>query len=182
MAIDVRAICLALLSGGPKTGYEIKKSFEEGPLGYFIEASFGSIYPALGRLTEEGLVECRTQPQDGKPDRKIYSMTPEGQRAFKEALQTKPGPDKYRSDFLFILLFAEHLPPQHLKRLIDERLEDYQAMLKRMEAADCAPLPGGIEFVRGQGIAYFRAIIDYIEKNRHLVENRAFAPTAHAAE
>jgi len=181
MAIDVRTICLGLLSRGPATGYEIKKSFEEGPIGYFLEASFGSIYPALGRLTEEGLIALRVEQQDGKPDRKVYSLTKLGQLAFEESLRVEPGPDRYRSEFLFLLLFAEHIQQGHLQHLIDERLKSYRCKLKALE--DSPPFDsGGLEFMRGHGIAVYKAIIAYMEDSRHLLEAHAARVPAHAAE
>ena len=61
---------------GEATGYEIKKLFDEGGYQHFIEASFGSIYPALNRLTEEGLVSVRAEVQEKRPDRKVYSDHP----------------------------------------------------------------------------------------------------------
>jgi PadR family transcriptional regulator AphA len=57
--MDVRTICLGILTRGDATGYEIKKLFEDDGYQHFVEASFGSIYPALNRLTEEGLVSVR---------------------------------------------------------------------------------------------------------------------------
>ena len=45
--MDVRTICLGLLTRGEATGYEIKKQFEGEGFGHFAEASFGSIYPAV---------------------------------------------------------------------------------------------------------------------------------------
>ena len=183
MAIDVRTICLGLLSRGPATGYEIKKSFEEGPIGYFLEASFGAIYPALGRLTDEGLVGLKVEPQDGKPDRKVYSLTARGRTAFEESLRIDPGPDRFRSEFLFLLMFADHIRPDHLRHLIDERLADYRCKLRHLEEPlSPAPNSPGLEFIRGQGVAYFRAIIEYIENNRHLLEASAERVPAHAAE
>ncbi len=181
MAVDVRTICLGLLSRGPATGYEIKKSFEEGPVGYFIEASFGAIYPALGRLTEEGLVALKIEQQAGKPDRKVYSLTESGYQAFEESLRVEPGPDRYRSDFLFLLLFADHIQKDHLQHLIDERLKDYRCKLQALEKAP--PFSSsGLEFMRGHGIAFFRSIIEYMENNRHLLEAPAERAPAHAAE
>ena len=53
--MNVRTLCLGVLSFGEATGYEIKKEIEEGPFSHFIEASFGSIYPALTQLLGEGL-------------------------------------------------------------------------------------------------------------------------------
>jgi len=45
--MSVRGLCLAILSYGDATGYEIRKESTEGRFSYFDDASFGSIYPAL---------------------------------------------------------------------------------------------------------------------------------------
>ena len=71
--MDVRTICLGILTRGDATGYEIKNLFEDDGYQHFVEASFGSIYPALNRLTEEGLVSVRAEAQEKRPDRKVYS-------------------------------------------------------------------------------------------------------------
>ena len=73
--MNVRTLCLAVLQFGDATGYEIKKMVEDGMFNHFIEASYGSIYPALTRMSDDGLVTCRTEAQSGKPDKKIYSIT-----------------------------------------------------------------------------------------------------------
>jgi PadR family transcriptional regulator AphA len=73
--MSVRGLCLAILSGGDATGYEIRKESTEGRFSYFDDASFGSIYPALARLEAEGMVTVREEPQAGKPARKVYSIT-----------------------------------------------------------------------------------------------------------
>ena len=51
--MNVRTLCLGVLSFGDATGYEIKKMAEDGLFSHFIEASFGSIYPALTKMTDE---------------------------------------------------------------------------------------------------------------------------------
>lgn len=158
---------------GEATGYEIKKAFEEGPFGHFIEASYGAIYPALGRLTDEGLVACRSETHPGRPERKIYSLTGSGRRSFEGALTATPGPDRFRSDFLFLMLFAEHVPPKRLHELIEERLDDYREKLAQIESHQDADLPRGLKFVQGHGRAIYAAAIGYIEDNRHLLEDRA---------
>ena len=48
--MDVKTLCLGVLSRGEATGYEIKKQCEEGPLAFFYAAGFDSIYPALNAL------------------------------------------------------------------------------------------------------------------------------------
>ena len=69
---------MAFLSTGEASGYEIKKEIEDGLFSHFIDASFGSIYPALTQLTAEGLLTVRAEEQTGKPDKKVYAITTKG--------------------------------------------------------------------------------------------------------
>jgi len=165
--MDAKTLCLGVLSRGEASGYEIKKAFEEGPFSHFHQTSFGSIYPALNALSTEGLISGRAQAQDKRPDKKIYSITPEGQTALISALMVDPAPDVMRSDLLFILSFAQFLPPAHVSRLIDQRIAWYRDCLGRMEGCACGDsIPTGASFVRGMGIAVYRAAADYLEAHR----------------
>jgi DNA-binding PadR family transcriptional regulator len=108
--MDVRTICLGILTRGDATGYEIKKLFDDDGYQHFVEASFGSIYPALNRLTDEGYVSVREESQEKRPDRKVYSITPAGRNWFIASL-LKPLPeDRHRSPFVFAI-FCDLLPP-----------------------------------------------------------------------
>ncbi len=42
--MDVRTICLGILTRGDATGYEIKNLFQDDGYQHFVEASFGSIF------------------------------------------------------------------------------------------------------------------------------------------
>ena len=70
---------LGLLALGARTGYDIKKMADEA-LGHFWNESFGHIYPILRRLEARGWVTSAVEPQEGRPDRKVYALTPAGQR------------------------------------------------------------------------------------------------------
>jgi len=59
--MNVRTICLAILYDGDATGYEIRKLSVEGEYSYFIDASYGAIYPSLARLEQEKLVTARVE-------------------------------------------------------------------------------------------------------------------------
>jgi len=182
--MDTRALCLGVLTRGPASGYEIKKSFEAGPLAHIHAASFGAIYPALTRLAEEGLVEGRELVQDKRPDKKLYAITPAGRRAFEAALSRTPAPDKVRSDFLFMMFFAQLLPPSRVEQLIDARIAGYDELLARLERNIEAPEQApGERFVRGFGLAVYRAARDYLVTHRQdLLDGAAGWPPAAAAE
>ena len=169
--MDVKTLCLAVLSKGEASGYEIKKAFEEGPFAHFQTASFGAIYPALARLTEEHMVTLTEHAQDGKPDKKMYRLTAAGQDALLATLEISPGPDQIRSDLLFLLFFAEHLQPKRIHALIDSRIAYYHEALAHLDELDeQEPCDIGHGFVRGFGRTVYRAAADYLEANRdHLI-------------
>ena len=127
--MDTKTLCLGVISLGAASGYEIKKAFEEDALNHLYHTSYGSIYPALTALTEEGLADCAEMAQEKKPDKKVYSITEAGRKALLKALSAPPAEDKFRSDFLFIMFFAHLLPPPHVARLIDQRIAWYENSL-----------------------------------------------------
>ena len=44
--VDVKTVCLGMLTDGEASGYDLKKHFESS-FGHFFAAGYGSIYPAL---------------------------------------------------------------------------------------------------------------------------------------
>ena len=174
--MNIATLCLGILALGDASGYEIKKRFE-GPLRRIHEPSFGSIYPALSRLTREGLVSCTVQAQEKRPDKKVYSITPAGRAHLKAALQRDlPGPDRVHSDFLVTMLFAEMLSPTFVAAAIDERIAFYRDLLSSLETNehDCPEGNGDLtccDFVSGYGKAICQAAIAYLEGHRDRVQS-----------
>lgn len=177
--MDVRTLCLGALTLGDATGYEIRKMFEDGVFSHFLEASYGSIYPALTRLTEEGLVTCHSEQQEKRPDKKIYSVTAKGRTAFTEALLEPLAEDKFRSEFLFVMLFAHLLTPERVKGLIDEKLSEHKELAERLSGPADIGTPAA-DFIKDFGAVVHQASVDYLEKNRHKVEAIAGAPSSSA--
>ena len=60
---------LAVMEDGPAYGYEMTKRLRERGLAIVGE---GSIYPLLGRLERDGLVETYRAASNGGPPRKYY--------------------------------------------------------------------------------------------------------------
>ncbi len=165
--MDVKTLCLGVLSRGEATGYEIKKVCEEGPFAHFYAAGFGSIYPALNALSDEGLITMREVLQDGRPAKKVYALTAAGRLALTSALAEPPAPDRLRSDFLFMTFFGELLPARDVDRLVENRIAFLRARLAEMRNCAVQELPGGPAFTLGYGIAVYEAAADYLETHRH---------------
>jgi DNA-binding PadR family transcriptional regulator len=74
-------VVLAMLAKEPSHGYQLRARLRRalGPLGDGMNA--GQIYVTLTRLEKAGLVVCeRSTTVADRPDRKMYALTPAGQR------------------------------------------------------------------------------------------------------
>ncbi|HZT17343.1 MAG TPA: PadR family transcriptional regulator [Gaiellaceae bacterium] len=69
---------LAVMDDGPAYGYEMTKRLRARGLSIVGE---GSIYPLLGRLERDGLVETYRAAGDGGPPRKYYRPSRAGRKA-----------------------------------------------------------------------------------------------------
>ena len=72
---------LAVMEEGPAYGYEMTKRLRDRGLAIVGE---GSIYPLLGRLEREGLVETYREASNGGPPRKYYQLTAKGRAQLEE--------------------------------------------------------------------------------------------------
>ncbi len=171
--MNVRGLCLAILYFGDATGYEIRKQAQEGVFSYFIEASYGAIYPALGKLTEEGLVSWREEVQSGKPNKKIYTLTPAGKAAFIKDLSGEPAPDKFKSEFLLMMMCSELLEPQRVERLIDAQLAMLEEKIGEMNAAYKECTREGSRYALTCGIQSYTQAIDHLRQSRKNLVDQA---------
>ena len=169
--MDVKTVCLGMLTEGPASGYDLKKEFES-TFSHFFSAGYGSIYPALSWLAEQGYVRCEEIPQEGKPDRKVYEITDAGHAFLLEALRNPCPCHKIRSEFLATMCFAHLMRPEDIQTVIDYRLEniaEYQEMFRHFESECMSEWPAGARFVLGVGKAIATAMEDYIKENRHML-------------
>lgn len=170
--MDVKTVCLGLLTFGEASGYDIKKHIEAG-FQHFFSTGFGSIYPALAALADEGLATVAV-PQGGRPERKVYRITAAGERALRRTLSTCEPSHKLRSELLALLYFAHLVPPERVAAVLDAQLARMRAGLARMKRTGCPgeqDWPGSVRFVQGFAIALHEAAVDYMATNRHLLES-----------
>lgn len=71
---------LGALSRGRHYGYSLVRTISGSG---DIDLTEGTIYPILGRLAKEGLVRSEWVESSQGPPRKYYTLTPEGQTAFR---------------------------------------------------------------------------------------------------
>lgn len=169
--MDIKTLCLGVLTQGEASGYDIKKHFE-CVFSHFYVAGFGSIYPALTELARDELVVCREEPQPNRPDRKVYALTDKGREVFQKALVATPPRHRIRSEFFVLLHFAHLLPPARLRAVLDERLGDVTRTIQELErvieefdSGQCPHEPAH-RFEVQLALATLHAHRDYIAEHR----------------
>jgi DNA-binding PadR family transcriptional regulator len=101
---------LAVLANRTCSGYDLAKQFD-GSVGFFWHATHQQIYRELTKLEESGWVELEVMRQDGKPDRKCYSINAAGQAHLRAwILQPMPKLEPTKEELL-VKLFVGHLVP-----------------------------------------------------------------------
>lgn len=168
--MNVRTLCLAILSGGESTGYEIRKLSTEGHYSHFVDASYGSIYPALTRMEEEGLVKSREETQKGKPSRNVYSITDVGREAFVEALKKPIQRDVFKSQFMLVCLFAHVMTKDDVAAAIEAQLSHLHAERDTIDHAVAENDMPTVLWVAEYGHSCLSRSIEFIEQNRDRLE------------
>ena len=100
----INQVILGLLSHESLTGYEIKKRIDT-MLKYFWSASYGSIYPTLNALVQDGFVTKKATVKNGR-DNIIYTITDSGRGYLKDWLAVPIMKDELRYETLLKLFFG----------------------------------------------------------------------------
>ena len=169
--MDVKTVCLGMLTDGEASGYDLKKEFESS-FGHFFAAGYGSIYPALNGLARDGLVECRHIPQEGRPDRKVYKITEAGREHLLAALENPCPSHKVRSEFLATMCFSHLMSREQIETVIENRVKemsDYLRLFEEFEADCMEDWPPGARFVLGFGQTMMKNMLQYIEDNKDML-------------
>ncbi len=168
--MDTNNLCLGILSLGDASGYEIKKTMEE-TFSYFQTTSFGSIYPALAKLTDAGQVSFTEVTQEKRPAKKVFSITTEGQEQLQKTLMTLPPAEQHKSDFLVMMMFAHLLPEERLTTIFQQQIAHIQTELDELITckAECAELTPGMHFTLEYGITAKQNLLNLMEQRQHAV-------------
>ena len=88
---------LVALCEQPASGLELAKRFSRS-IGFFWSATHQQIYRTLARMDADGWLDASTVPQQGKPDKKVYEVSPAGRRALAAWLAEPTETHALRSD------------------------------------------------------------------------------------
>lgn len=118
---------LGLLSEGPMHPYRIEKEVRERKLRSWTDLSMSSVYKLLVKLERRGLVLRQVRKGPGNRLRKLYALSPAGERAFRSAIRdllTRPVHPRYPVDMG--LYYSGILPEEEVR----DALHEYRHVLR----------------------------------------------------
>ncbi|MFF5976981.1 PadR family transcriptional regulator [Streptomyces sp. NPDC012769] len=131
-------VLLALLAGRPRSGFDLGRWVETE--GQFLRsrAHHSQIYRLLGRMTTDGWVTFEVDPREGRPDAKVYRLTPIGRDVLWEWVHSPYEPtSRFQDpDFLARFAFTAPLDRQAALRLVDTELDYRRAQIARNRDRD----------------------------------------------
>ena len=128
---------LACLTERPMTGYELAKTFDSS-IGFFWKADHQQIYRELSKLRDRGYIQGREVVQSGKPNKLVYTLTPEGRTALRHWAARPSTPASTKDDLLVRLHALDSIDLEPLRTDLMARLEhhrdrhaNYERILKK---------------------------------------------------
>ncbi|MCF8603356.1 PadR family transcriptional regulator [Gordonia sp. HY442] len=120
---------LVSLSERPGTGYEIGQQFVRS-IGYFWSATHQQIYRTLKKLHDDGLVSFEAVSQDGRPDKKVYTISDAGREVLSEWVVTPTPLPPLRSELGVKLRAAEFGDLSQVVKQLEEHRAEAAASLE----------------------------------------------------
>lgn len=145
--MSLRHAILGFLEIEPTTGYTLLQRFHES-VGSFWTATQSQIYRELHALELSGQLHVHIELQEGKPPRKVYTLTASGRKELRAWREGPLEPMQLRDPLQLRLVFSSEVDPDHLDALLkgyatslEERRAEYRRRLESVEVSSLARSP-----------------------------------------
>ncbi|HWS39332.1 MAG TPA: PadR family transcriptional regulator [Actinoplanes sp.] len=172
MALE-HAILVSLLER-PGSGYELARRFERS-IGRFWTATHQQIYRVLKRMDDDGWLTAEEIGQDGRPDKRSFTVTPAGRTVLAAWLQAPVQPEAVRHELAVKIRGAAFTDDTGRAALLAEvgryRAEHESLLATYLNGAE-RDFPDPTKLDAGQrlqhvvlrgGIAYERMLLDWLD-------------------
>lgn len=119
---------LVALREQPASGLDLAKRFGRS-IGFFWSATHQQIYKVLGRMEADGWVAATEVAQSGKPDKKVYDVTPAGRSVLADWLAEPTPTHALRSDLAVKMRGASFGDREAVLDVVRANLADHHVRL-----------------------------------------------------
>ena len=174
---------LGFLNYRPASGYDLKQ-YMDLSTSNFWHAKQSQIYTTLKKLEKDGMVISHIEPQQSRPNRRVYEITETGKADLNEWLAQPLIEIEQRKELLLLkLFFSAQLNPQRVltqlrlqETLHRENLEKYQTttkdVIRQFAASDDMAADARLwEATRRFGELYEEMFLHWIDETIEILEN-----------
>ncbi|HBG60146.1 MAG TPA: PadR family transcriptional regulator [Anaerolineaceae bacterium] len=156
---------LGLTRQQPQYGYDLLQNWS-ATLGLIWNVKPASLYAALNKLEQQGLLTSTQMPGEASPKRKVFTLTPAGEEAFLSWMHTPvASPRAFRQEWFARLYFFPQVPQEIVHALYTAQLavaEQWLADQKTLDLTD-SPFEAQVRAFRRSQIA---GILAYLKENQ----------------
>ncbi|MGW6060285.1 PadR family transcriptional regulator [Streptomyces sp. NPDC055189] len=175
-------VLLGLLTRRPYSGYDLRKWLETEGQFLWARAHHSQIYRKLGQMEADGWVRHEIDAREGRPDAKVYRLTPLGHEVLLEWVRSPyEPPSRFQEiDFIARLSITGPLDRDATIRLVETELDYRRRQIAENRGRDRTlryedPAPGldrdlDLEIhnaLHGLGAAAMDRWVAWLEQTRH---------------
>ena len=165
--VNIRYLLLGLLTQKPMTGYDIKGLLES--FSWLIGSpSYGSLYPALHGLLDDGLVAVNVVSSEEKPSRKVYRITDAGRQTLEAWINVPVVKEPSMKAFLMHLILAQNYSREGLVAYLNHRrsqvAERHSALRKQLQEKHSTHSQSEQPLALEYGLAMAKQELRWLEK------------------
>jgi len=167
-AYPLRYLALGLMMKGPSHGYQLDQTLDED-FGMIWKAGQTKLYVTLSTLEEEGLLRSEIEPQENRPDRKVYHLTAKGKNAFLNWVhEPVPSLRAVRVELIAKLRFFYLLQLTGASELIQQQERIFQEMIREWGLEKEHEDDPFLRLVYDFRINHARFIIDWLDTYQNI--------------
>ena len=176
---------LGFLNYGSMTGYQLKQFMDDSTCNFW-NAKISQIYTTLKSLEETEMVTSRIQPQEERPDKRVYTITEKGRSDFQQWLaEPETHVPQLKDGFLLKFFFSSRLDKEtilsqlRLQKKLHQRQADFyrtetRSMLKRILEQNPVTQKDATlwEAARRAGEIFEEAYVNWLNETIQMVEEK----------
>ena len=154
-------LLLGILIDGKMHGYRLNEYIKH-TMGFYTELNKSTAYYILDQMEKEGYVNCETEREGKRPERRVYEITKQGKIYFYELLRGCLGDYTHKSfgDDICVA-FMDKLPPAEIYTLLQDKRQKIAARLETFK--EHKGHEGGWKHVINHNIAHLKADLSWVD-------------------
>jgi DNA-binding PadR family transcriptional regulator len=161
-------VVLGLLSEKPMYGYQLYQEIEKMEMEHWAQVNLASIYNTLNRLQKEKLIEGKGEKPGKMPERKVYHITPKGEKRLGELVEMALNEKKMPEDSFSVgVAFLQGLARERILECLSQKKSKLRKVILRIQKLygdEGKEIPFNWKFILERGVSHLKLDIKLIDK------------------